>query len=367
MVDLAKLKICFIAGCLGQGGAERQLYYMLRSLRSLGVEPKLLSLTNGEYWEEKIQQLGVPVTWVGQRRSRLWRLARIVAVLRKFKPDIIQSQHFFANLYAVGAARILRIAEIGAIRSDVTTEVRANGPVLGRLCVRAPHVLAANSRRAIRTAVELGVPNSRLRYLPNAVDNDRFTPLPNANPNGNDAPLRLLCVGRLVTLKRVDVFLQAVARLQSTLTNGVKANIVGDGPERSNLESQSVKLGLLPETVVFRGAVSDVAAVYRNADILVLTSDWEGTPNVLLEAMACGLPVVATRVGGVPDVVQEGVTGSLVDAGDIDALVNRLTALSNSPAMRAELGRRARQYILANHSLDQLPNSLQSLYEAALS
>jgi len=365
MVDLTKLKICFIAGCLGQGGAERQLYYILRSLRDLGVEPKLLSLTNGEYWEEKIRQLGVPVVWVGRRQSRLARLASVVAGARKYRPDIIQSQHFFANLYAVGAARILRTRGIGAIRSDAVSEVQTNGRLLGRLSINAPQLLVANSRRGINNAIDLRTPASRLTYLPNVVDTDAFRSSPDSQKD-HDC-VRLLLVGNLKKVKRVDVFLEVVARLQKALPGIIKAVIVGDGPLRAALERRAAELGLLPERVVFRGAVSDVAAEYHQADILVLTSDWEGTPNVLLEAMACGLPVVATRVGGVPEVVQEGVTGFLAEPGDIDTLVDRLTRLCRCPQLRAECGRKARQHVLANHSFARLSACLQSLYEAVLS
>jgi len=365
MVDLAQLRICFIAGCLGQGGAERQLYYMLRALRSEGVAPNLLSLTKGEYWEEKIRELGVPVTWVGRRSSRLGRLAQIISTARKHKPEIIQSQHFFTNLYAVGTARALRIREIGAIRNNVASEVRSNGPLLGRLSVRMPHVLAANSRQAVKTAVELGVPKSRLEYLPNAVDTDAFEP-PAAGRPGTE-PLRLLCVGRLVPQKRVDVFLEAVARLRNHSEAPVEAVIIGDGPDRAGLERQAAELDLLPETVEFRGAISDMAAVYEESDILVLTSDWEGTPNVLLEAMACGLPVVATRVGGVPDLVREGVTGFCAEPGDVDTLVDHLSRLCRRAELRAECGRQARQHVLENHSCTRLSACLQSLYEATLS
>src|SRR6266403_5610096 len=106
MRDFSKLKICFLAGTLEHGGAERQLFYMLRALCRRGAAPRLLSLDRGEFWEEPIRSLGVPVTWVGQQQSRLARLVRILRELRANPPDVLQSQHFFANGY-VGLSALL--------------------------------------------------------------------------------------------------------------------------------------------------------------------------------------------------------------------------------------------------------------------
>ena len=94
MVSLNDLRICFIAGTLGQGGAERQLFYILQSLQRVGAKPHLLTLTKGEYWEKKIRQLEVPVTWVGRKQSRLRRMTRIVMEVRRQRPDLVQSHHF---------------------------------------------------------------------------------------------------------------------------------------------------------------------------------------------------------------------------------------------------------------------------------
>src|SRR6266566_5056505 len=99
MRELRGLKVCFLAGTLGQGGAERQLFYMLTALKHSGALPRVLSLTEGEHWHERIESLGVPVTWVGQSRFRLERLRKIVEELKRDPPDIFQSQHFFANIY----------------------------------------------------------------------------------------------------------------------------------------------------------------------------------------------------------------------------------------------------------------------------
>jgi glycosyltransferase involved in cell wall biosynthesis len=357
MRDLASLSICFLAGTLGQGGAERQLYYILSALQRSGACPRLLCLTQGEFWEGKLRDLGIRVTWVGEHASKLGRVRRILAELRKERPEIFQSQHFYTNLYVAAAARALGLREVGAMRNDGISEVRANGAVLGGLSLRLPRLLAANSQAAIRNAVALGVPASRLRFLPNVVDTEQFRP----PAHRAEGPVRLLTVGRLVEQKRVDRFLLLLSRLRAAGT-GARGVIVGDGPLRAELERQAADLRLGPHEVEFRGAVREMAPVYGEADLLLLTSDHEGTPNVVLEAMACGLPVVATRVGGVPDIVRHGETGYLVQPGEEVAALEILQGLIADAALRRTLGGQARDYVLERHSVQRLPHFLEELY-----
>jgi glycosyltransferase involved in cell wall biosynthesis len=258
---------------------------------------------------------------------------------------------------------VLRIRDVGAIRSDGLAEVRANGAVFGRLGLHAPRTIAANSKAAIRNAIRMGVPPARLELLPNVVDCDHFRPA----ARREDGPVRLLAVGRLAGMKRLDLLLAVVADLRRRSARELRLTLVGDGPCRPQLERQAADLGLLPHMVRFAGPVEDVAPHYREADVLVLTSDWEGTPNVVLEAMASGLPVVATSVGGVPDVVSDRQTGYLVPQGDVNAIASALLPLVHDAELREDLGRRARQFIIANHSRQRMPAILQTLYGSVFS
>jgi glycosyltransferase involved in cell wall biosynthesis len=363
MLDLAKLDVCFVAGTLGLGGAERQLFYMIKVLHDAGTRVRVLSLTRGEYWEDRVRELGVPVSWVGAHPSRAVRLLRITNSLRKAPPDLLQSQHFFTNLYAAAAARALGTREVGALRSDAISEVRSTGHVLGTLSIRVPRVIAANSKAGLRNALVLGASADRLQMLPNVVDTDYFAPGVR-RPGTN---VCLIAAGVRIE-KRVDRFLSVVAELRKALGGSrVCAVIIGDSPDRKRLQQRAVALGLDGDAVQFKGAMAISPDVYRQADILVLTSEHEGTPNVVLEAMACGLPVVAFRVGGVPDLVAHGETGYLVDAGDETAMVEALRSLIEQPEQRARMGTRAREYVQLHHSLHQLPHFLRALYQAVLS
>lgn len=359
MRDLRGLKICFIAGTLGQGGAERQLYYILQELVRHGARPRLLCLTQGEFWEQHIAALGVPATWVGQTGSRLARLRRIVAELRRDTPDVVQSQHFYTNLYAAVAARVLGIPGIGAVRSDVISEVAAGGKFgMGRLSLRAPRFVAANSRTGMYNAQAFGVAADRVAFLPNVVDTSRFAGRLMPKPDR----VRILTIGRLVPAKRFDRFLRVVADVRHRAHVPLSATIVGDGPLRSELESLAATLGLGPDVLTFAGAADSTVHHYQQADVFVLTSDWEGTPNVVLEAMSSGLPIVATRVGGLEDLVPEGAAGALLDSWDEEGLAEAVLALVDAEVTRRAWGRAARTYVERHHAVAALAGHLRALY-----
>lgn len=357
MVSLERLNIAFIAGTLGQGGAERQLFYMLRTLKEQGTRLRLLSLTQGEFWQEKIEDLNVPVIWVGAKRWRLQRLWAIVQILRQDKPDIIQSQHGYANLYAALAARWLRVKDIGAVRTDALREIRTVG-LMGHLNLRIPRLLAVNSTSGMNNSLKLGAAAERLHLLPNVIDTANFSPL--------ERPLRqpvtLIWVGRLVHEKRADRFLHLLAQLRQQTSTPIRGLVVGNGPLRGELQAQAEALGLLSEGVAFLGDIADMRPIYHQADILVLTSDSEGMPNVIIEAMATSLPVVATSVGGVAEIVQDNITGFLFPSADDSAMLKILCRLVEDHPLRKEIGFRASQYIQRHHAMEHLVTFLSELY-----
>jgi glycosyltransferase involved in cell wall biosynthesis len=361
--DLSHLRISFVAGTLAQGGSERQLYYMARSLARAGAATQVLCLTQGEFWQDKIEAAGVQVQCVGKNRSRLARLAAIVKEVRRFRPSVLQSQHFYTNPYVLVAARWLGVPEVGAIRSATNWAVARNAAFLRKFSLLRLRHIAANSQQSIDEAIELGVPRERLTLLPNVIDLDLFRPL-EAPPAG---PIELLSVGRLGPEKRHDLFLNVLARARAQSAFPITGRIVGSGLLREQLEKQAAGLGLTQAALAFSGSVADMPAVYQKAGMLVLSSDHEGSPNVVLEAMACGLPVVATRVGGVPDLIEHERTGMICPRGDEAALCDAVLRLTENPGLRREMAERARLVTEASHSDRLLPLWLKDLYGTAVS
>jgi glycosyltransferase involved in cell wall biosynthesis len=141
--------------------------------------------------------------------------------------------------------------------------------------------------------------------------------------------------------------------------------MVGDGPDRPQLERRAHDLGIVKDTL-FLGYQEDVAPYYAAFDALVLPSSNEGTPVSAIESLAAGRPVVATRVGGVPDVVAEGEDGFLVEPGDTDELAERLTQLARDPALRERMGEAGRRRVLPRYAVERLVDDIDRLYRSLL-
>lgn len=354
------MKICFLAGTLGRGGAERQLVYMLRAALNAGFSVRLICLTQGEAFESEIRSLGIEIDYVGRSAGRLKRLYDIVKNLKHNPADVLQSSHFYTNIYAGIAGRILKIPAIGAIRSDFESELKAHG-WLGKWQLKLPKHLIVNSETALRRATGFGIAPKKIDFVKNVVE---------AGPDdGKVKPensLNILFVGRLVPLKRPELFVRAASLLEKRLA-GYKLNftVVGDGELRTELENLAKNLELKRNRVLFLGWRDDVGEIYRQADILVLTSRYEGTPNTLLEAMAYGLPVVAFNVGGVAAILDE-TRGILVDSGDEENLVQAVEKLVSDGDLRFRLGAQAREYVETHHSLPYLETRLGEIYRHLL-
>ncbi len=167
-------------------------------------------------------------------------------------------------------------------------------------------------------------------------------------------------VGRLVPIKNHDLFLQAALKVRASIPNTVFA-IIGDGELRAELEAETAHLGLT-DSVKFTGWVREVAPVYSDLDVLVISSLNEGTPVSVIEALAARCPVVTTAVGGLPDLLDRGALGALVPTEDVDALAAAITqAITNPPDTE-----RAQRLMLDRYGIDRLVKDLDELYRGLL-
>jgi len=171
-------------------------------------------------------------------------------------------------------------------------------------------------------------------------------------------------VGRMTGIKDTGAVVDIVRAVRERGVNAVLC-MVGDGPDREGLEQLAHKLGIA-RYCYFVGYQSDVAGYYRLFDAFLLPSVNEGTPVSAIESLASGTPVVANRVGGVPDVVRDGVDGFLVEPGDVDAAAARLAKLAADPALRSRLGESGRARVLERYSVERLVDDVDRLYRSLL-
>ena len=351
-----------MVGTLGRGGAERQLVYMLSALQKSGITSRVLCLTKGESFEREIEALNVPIEWVGKPNNRVMRLAKIINNLRKDPADIIHSSHFYTNIYVGLAGKILRTPSIGAVRSDLHSEIKLH-KFLGGWQVSLPSFLIVNSELARTRAINHGIAPGNIEFLRNVIETKSVK---KKNLPKSGSSINLLFVGRLDKNKRPERFVHLAAILLKKFPKvSLKFQIAGDGELRADLERLAESLSLSSEILEFLGVCSDMSSVYNRADILISTSEREGTSNVILEAMAHGLPVIATKVGGTAEILNES-RGILIDPDNESELVGAAVILISDQNLRNSLGAEGRKYVIGSHSLEFLRKQLVSIYENLL-
>jgi glycosyltransferase involved in cell wall biosynthesis len=225
-----------------------------------------------------------------------------------------------------------------------------------RAARRFGNVVCVSDALRAHVTEEIGIPPAMTRTIANGVAVPPLAPKAAAAPGA----ARLITVGRLAAVKNFGMLIRAFAGLAVRWPR-LELAIVGDGPERAGLETLAKQLGLA-DMVKFLGFRSDVDAQLARSDVFVLTSLSEGIPMAILEAMKSGLPVVATRVGGVPATVADGVTGTLVDSGDERALTRALASLIEHPESAVAMGVAGHARVEQEFSVDAMVSAYEATY-----
>ncbi|MFI9650067.1 glycosyltransferase [Streptomyces sp. NPDC052040] len=357
-------------GQLGLGGAEKQLVLLARGLSARGIRTHLLVMFETGAREEELRHSGVTLVELGFRRRSPGRFSRLASVraflrfvlfLRRERPQVLQAFLFHAYVMAAPAARLARVPVLLAGRRSLGFFKAGNRPALAveRVATRWTDFLVANaSAIADEVQREEGVPAAKISVIPNGMRPEEFEIAEPAEV-ATSLPV-VLCVANLAVHKGHRYLLQACAALRDG-GHPCTLVLIGDGPERLALQRTAERLGL---DVRFLGARTDVTRHLARADAVVLPSLSEGSSNAVAEAMAAGRPVVATAVGGTPELL-EG-RGILVPPADPAALAEGLGRLLGDPDTAAALGRAAREWALANLTADVMVDRYIALYRELL-
>lgn len=353
------LRVGLVIGQLSTGGAEGQLRVFCEGVDRATVEPTVYCLSRTvEPYGPLLERAGVPVRVLGGGRAGRVRALR--AALRADRVDLVHAWLFIANAFAWAATRGGGPPLITSARN-----CKRSGAVLDALNRRAFAASAAiivNSQQVGRYVTDIyRAPAHRIHVVHNAIDLTRFAMRP--EPATLPAAPVVIMVGRLVAQKNPHLFIAAAAKLRDSLP-GVRFQLVGGGPMQRELAAAVHDAGL-DDCVALLGERRDVPDLLRAADLFWLTSDWEGLPNAVLEAMAAGLPVVATDVGGTAELVEAGIEGYVIQPGDRDALVARSLEILTDPErwqrMRAAARARAERF-----GIPQMVERMRAVYAAAL-
>jgi len=368
-------RLFFVITGLGLGGAETQVVQLAIRLKSRGWEVGVVSLTPPGILAKELEANGIPVISLGIRRRfpdprSLFRLVRII---RLKKPTILHAHMVHANLLA-RLARPLAPVPVLICTAHSTYEVSNRARRLREvtwrektywltdfLCDLTTQVSQAGLERYLAVRA---VPSQKIRLVHNGIDIQRFRFSASERERiraelGGGGAFVWLAVGRLEPQKDYPTLLQAFAQLGR---NDSVLWIAGEGRLREELENLVRALGL-EGRVRLLGKRDDIPALMSAADAFVLSSMFEGFPLVIIEAMACELPVVATDSGGPREIVEDGQTGFLVPPKDPDALAQAMLRLMNLPETeRRKMGKLGREKVVAKYSLDCIVDQWEALY-----
>jgi glycosyltransferase involved in cell wall biosynthesis len=360
--------IAFFSPELVSGGTQRHLLEVLKLIDRVRFVPLVIAAKSGGPLGAQIRAADVELVELHLGSAMISRDAlrcvrEATAILRARQVGIVQYFEWRSGVIALMAARRAGGCRIVAARRSVPKE-RGAQRVLAELVVQAAdrivvnaELLRPNGRAGRRTAV-----------IPSGVDTERFRPCADRGAAKRrlgltgDRPV-IGTVGRLEPRKGTATLLAAVAALRATGRHDAIVVVVGDGPLREELAREAARLGIAPH-VRLLGDLADVRSALEALDVFVLPSRTEGMSNALLEAMAMELPVVATAVGGTPEVVGDGRTGLLVGADDPAAMAAAISRLLDDPAAASCVGAAARQTVEEKFGARSMVRQLEAVYAA---
>jgi glycosyltransferase involved in cell wall biosynthesis len=358
-----KCRLLYVVGQLGPGGLERQLYLLLQTLDRERYQPEVVvwNYHEDDTYVEPLRTLNIPLHFFPPCHSKYAKLKTFRQLVSRLQPEVIHSYTFYTNFAARCAALGRKTIAVGSVRSNFTNDRKSCGFILGNLSARWPRIQVYNNLAGAKKAQRSHSPFApkEVFVVRNALDLAQFSKVP-LSTNG---PTRILGIGSLLQLKRWDRLLRAASKL---IQKGFdfQLEIAGGGPLRESLEQQARDLGVV-DRVKFRGHTDNVQNSLAGSTFLAHTSDIEGCPNVVMEAMACGRAVVATNVGDIPFLVEEGKTGFIVDRRDDSELVDRLATLINNRSLCSDMGEAGRVKAEREFACGRLVEQTLAVYRSA--
>ena len=357
------VRIAFCITDLDVGGAERMFVELVTRLDRLRWEPRVYCLSGPGALVARLQAAKIPVTCFGAKSVRhLGVIPRLAAELKTFSPALIQCFLFHANVVGRLAAWWAGVPRV--VCGIRVAERRSRVPLwLDRMTHRfVDHNVCVSRAVAEFSIHKAGLKTTKISVIPNAVEFDRF-----ANAVAVDrsilglstAPL-VLFVGRLDPQKAPFILLEAFVRLLERHLDW-QLLFVGDGSLRTSMEAWITQRGL-DHRIRIAGWRPDIPELLKAADLLTLPSLWEGMPNIVLEAMAAGLPVVVSRVEGTEELIRDGETGLLVTPGSPIELERQIETALTDPELCSRLINAAQLTVQKLFTLDRMVSAYEQLY-----
>jgi glycosyltransferase involved in cell wall biosynthesis len=356
-----QLNLFLMTNTLEIGGSERQF---VGSAKAISHEHFKIHLGCLGRYGPLLDQVGDITEFPLGGSFFTWQAWRsrfnLICYLRAKKIDVAHSFDFYTNLMLVPLARLARVPLIvGSHRQlgDLLTPMQFRAQVEAfRFCDR----VVCNSKAAAGRLSQHGVPAQKLVIIPNGLANEAFEPAQPVLPRANGV-VRVGMIARMNSpYKKQDTFLRAAARVRQQCPEA-EFVLVGDGQYRPQFEELAATLGL-GSRVKFLGERNDIPAVLAGHDITAVPSASESLPNIILESMAAGVAVVASRVGGIPEIVEHEKTGLLTAPDNDLELASAIERFIKEPSLRTKCAQRAREYAASHFNWDQVSEQYEKLY-----
>jgi glycosyltransferase involved in cell wall biosynthesis len=367
---MRRVKVLQLISSAGYYGAENMLLNLCASQEQSGCENSLLlfynvHVPNVEFYE-RARRRGLSVRMVHCNGRADWRAVKqIEEYIQEDEVDLVHTHGYKADLYGYLAAWRCHKPVVATCHNWVGgTAALGIYNHLDRMALKKFNALAAVSDAVAHRLLAFGVPAEKIKTIANGIDVKAFEcaqPLPPLQDAGSTV---VGMVARLDLQKGFEYLLRA-ARELCQMFPGLRIVIAGEGPDRSAIEEMIEQYGL-QSSVVLAGQQSNMPAVYAAMDIFVLPSLNEGLPMTVLEAMAASKPVIATRVGAIPSVIQDGENGLLVAPKDPEGLRNAIASLLNDPERRRRLGDQAHAWVSQNYTSEGMAVKYREMYEEVL-
>jgi glycosyltransferase involved in cell wall biosynthesis len=317
----------------------------------------------GGQWLQRVEQHAASIVEFPidgfARPAALRQLSRFAEWCRREQIALVQTSDFYSNVFGLTGALLGGVKVRIGSRRELNPDKSAGQIRLQRLAYRAATRIVANSPAAADMLAQEGVANRKISIIPNGLESSAYL-----EPRRSRSIRRIITVANLRPEKSHETLIAAAALLSPACPE-LRFVIVGDGSRRAELELLARIKGV-DRVFEFLGHREDVPELLAGADVFVLPSRSEAFPNGVIEAMAAGLPVIASAVGGIPDLVDPGHTGILVPPLDAEALAAALRSLRADPARAHAIGAAARCEVLARYSFDRMLQSFEHLYESEL-
>ncbi|WP_353471273.1 glycosyltransferase [Salipiger sp. H15] len=362
-------RILYVIDSLKIGGAEMLLLGLLDAVLERGGAAHVAYFTPGPL-AARVAERGVGMTRLSKKGLRDPRaLGRCLRLIRDWQPDILHSHLVKSDLVGQMAARLSSVPRIITLHNtDPWREKKAMSLMYRAATAGADACIGVSARVSDHVARTGGFRADGIETIVNGIDLDHFDPARteplDLAPYGVRPGAKVVAVvGSLTPQKDHETFLRSAATLSQRMP-GTVFLVVGEGPLAAQIEAQARGLGLGPERLILTGAITRMRELLAALDVLVISSAWEGLPMVLLEGMAMQRAICSTAVGGIPDVLEDGVSGRLVPARDPEALAQGVAALLADPGTAARLGTAARDTVAARFSADVMRERIFALYDS---